>query len=59
MEELTIEEMTNSELLVEKTKLEHEYEATKNTIIRLTERLSELDRKYVQIENERNKRLGL
>lgn len=59
VEELKFSEMTNSELVVEKAKMEAEYEAIKSQIIKLTERLSELDKKYNDAEIEQQKRKAL
>ena len=46
--------MSNNELKVYKLTLENEYEATKAKISALEEKLDELDREYIKVENEEN-----
>ena len=46
--------MSNNELKVYKLTLENEYEATKAKIATLEEKLDELDREYIKVENEEN-----
>ena len=48
--------MTNQELFLEKDRLKNKYEVIKNKISDLYNELDKMDRYYIKIENEINKR---
>ena len=60
MEKKDFKNMTNNEINIEMKNLENEYESTKNKILKLVERMKELDALYIDGKKELiNRRKGI
>lgn len=51
--------MSNAELNIRKKALEDEYDAKKSEVIRIVSRMEELDKEYVELKEEIDKRGGV
>lgn len=51
--------MSNAELNIRKKALEDEYDAKKSEVINIISRLEELDREYIELKEELDKRGGV
>lgn len=60
MEKKDFKNMTNNEINIEMKNLENEYESTKNKILKLIDRMKELDALYLDGKKElTNRRKGI
>ncbi len=48
--------MTNNEISIEMKNLENEYESIKNKVLKLIERMKELDARFIDAKKELNNR---
>lgn len=51
--------MSNAELNIRKKALEDEYDAKKSEVIRIVSRMEELDKEYIELKEEIDKRGGV
>lgn len=51
--------MSNAELNIRKKALENEYDAKKSEVINIISRLEELDKEYIELKEELDKRGGV
>lgn len=56
---ITYSLMSNAELNIRKKALEDEYDAKKSEVIKIISRLEELDREYIELKSELDKRGGV